>query len=41
MGLEYDENSVQIRECNTVIEACREFGVSVEAMYGRNTLELT
>jgi len=38
-GLEYDENSVQLRECNKMAEACRELGISVEAMYGRNTLE--
>ena len=40
MGLEYDENSVQIQECNKMTEAGRELGVSVEAMYGRKTLEL-
>jgi L-ascorbate metabolism protein UlaG (beta-lactamase superfamily) len=40
MGLEYDENSVQILECNKMTEAGRELGVSVEAMYGRKTLEL-
>jgi L-ascorbate metabolism protein UlaG (beta-lactamase superfamily) len=40
MGLQYNENSVQIRECNKLTEACREFGVSVETMYGRRTLEL-
>jgi L-ascorbate metabolism protein UlaG (beta-lactamase superfamily) len=40
MGLEYDENSVQIQECNKVAEACRDLGVGVEAMYGRKTLEL-
>jgi hypothetical protein len=31
---------VQIKECNMMTEACRDFGVSVEAMYGRKTLEL-
>jgi L-ascorbate metabolism protein UlaG (beta-lactamase superfamily) len=41
MGIEYDENSLQIKECNKMSEACRDFGVSVEAMYGRKTLELT
>jgi L-ascorbate metabolism protein UlaG (beta-lactamase superfamily) len=40
MGLEYDENSVQIKECKKMTEACRDFGVSVETMYGRRTLEL-
>lgn len=40
MGLEYEENSVQILECNKMTEACRDLGVSVEAMYGRKTLEL-
>lgn len=40
MGLEYDENSVQLQECNKMTEAGRDLGVSVEAMYGRKTLEL-
>jgi L-ascorbate metabolism protein UlaG (beta-lactamase superfamily) len=40
MGIEYDENSVQIRECNKLTAACRDLGVSVEAMYGRRTLDL-
>lgn len=40
MGLEYDESSVQIRECNKMIEASRDIGASVEAMYGRKTLPL-
>ena len=40
MGIEYDENSVQLQECNKMTEACRDLGVSVEAMYGRKTLEL-
>lgn len=40
MGLVYDETSTQIRECNKLTEACRGLGVSVEAMYGRRTLDL-
>jgi L-ascorbate metabolism protein UlaG (beta-lactamase superfamily) len=40
MGLEYDENSVQIQECNKMTEAGRDCGVIVEAMYARKTLEL-
>jgi L-ascorbate metabolism protein UlaG (beta-lactamase superfamily) len=40
MGIEYDENSVQVRECNKLTEACRVLGVSAEPMYGRRTLDL-
>lgn len=40
MGLQYDDHSVQIQECHKLTEACRDLGVSVEAMYGRKTLEL-
>lgn len=40
MGLQYDESSVQIRECNKLIEACGDLGTSVAAMYGRRTLDL-
>lgn len=40
MGLQYDDDSVQIRECRKLTEACRSLGVSVEAMYGRRTFDL-
>lgn len=40
MGLEYDDDSVQIQECRKLTEACRDLGVSVEAMFGRRTLDL-
>jgi L-ascorbate metabolism protein UlaG (beta-lactamase superfamily) len=40
MGVEYIENSARIRECNSLTGACRDLGVSAEAMYGRKTLEL-
>jgi hypothetical protein len=41
LGLQYDENSVQLQECNKMTEACRNLGVSTEAMYGRKTFDLT
>jgi hypothetical protein len=40
MGLQYDESSVQIQECNKLTDACRDLGIGIEAMYGRKTLEL-
>ena len=39
-GLQYDDHSVQIQECKKLTDACRDLGVSVEAMYGRKTLDL-
>ncbi len=41
IGLQYDENSVQLQECNKMTEACRNLGVSTEAMHGRKTFDLT
>jgi len=41
MGLQYDESSVQIKECGKLTEACRPLGVSVEACYKRKTLDLS
>lgn len=38
MGIEYDEESMQIVESNKMLAACQEAGISAEALYGRKTV---
>jgi L-ascorbate metabolism protein UlaG (beta-lactamase superfamily) len=40
MGIEYDENSVQLAETTKMLQACAERSVPAERLYGRKTLEL-
>jgi L-ascorbate metabolism protein UlaG (beta-lactamase superfamily) len=40
MGLDYDENSVQILETGKMLEACSARGIPAERLYGKYTLEL-
>ncbi|MHB1059242.1 MAG: MBL fold metallo-hydrolase [Rhodanobacter sp.] len=40
MGLDYDENSVQIVETQKMLDACWERGIPAERLYGKKTLAL-
>jgi L-ascorbate metabolism protein UlaG (beta-lactamase superfamily) len=40
MGLDYDENSVQIVETGKMLEACERKQISAERLYGKKTIEL-
>jgi L-ascorbate metabolism protein UlaG (beta-lactamase superfamily) len=40
MGLDYDENSVQLLETTKMIDACKQKNVPAERLYGKMTMEL-
>ncbi len=40
MGLEYDENSVQLAETTKMLQACADKSIPAERLYGKRTLEL-
>ncbi len=41
MGIDYNEDSEQIKQSGMMISACKEIGIPAEIMYGRNTVFLT
>ena len=40
MGLDYDENSVQIAETEKMLQACERKQIAAERLYGKKTIEL-
>jgi L-ascorbate metabolism protein UlaG (beta-lactamase superfamily) len=40
MGIEYQENSVQVREIKMLSEQCREIGLAVESLFGKREILL-
>ncbi len=40
MGIDYDDDSVQLKECNKLIDACKDIDIPGEALFGRKTIQL-